>query len=106
MSPHEASRLRALAVTLEPFFRRESGDADVQTAAIGAARIAIAEGTDLPDRRIELYGVDAVAASRPRRRRQTRAECEELRLEAGRATLLEWLGRANLSFTTPLEEDV
>ena len=63
MRADEASRLRARAVTLEALFRREAGDADVQVSAGRAARIAVAEGAVLPDRGIELDGVDAVAAS-------------------------------------------
>ncbi len=62
MGADEASRLRSHPVTLEPLFGREPGHPDVQTPGRRAARITLAEGAVLPDRPIELDGVDAVVA--------------------------------------------
>src|SRR5690349_18435207 len=94
-------------MTCQALFGRQSGHADVQAAAFRSARVPIAEGAMLPDRAIELDSVDAVAAARPRSRREAGAQGEELRFEpTGRAAGRERLLDADLAFTAPLEEHV
>ena len=63
MGADEAAGLRSRPVALEPLFGREPGHPDVQASARRAARIALAEGAVLPDRPIELDGVDAVVTA-------------------------------------------
>ena len=62
MGADKASRLRPYPVTREPLFGRQPGHPDVEASARRAARIALAEGAVLPDRPIELDGIDTVVA--------------------------------------------
>src|SRR5262249_5386046 len=77
----EAAGLRAAPGSLEARFGLEAADANVQASALRAAGIAGAEGAMLPDVTIELDGVEAVAAARPRARRHSCAYGEELRFQ-------------------------
>ena len=63
MGAHETSRLGSQPVTLEPLLGREPGDTDLQAPGRRATRIPLTERAVLPDRAIELDGVDAVVAA-------------------------------------------